>query len=123
MSSNLRIPKVCLYCNNNFIAQKMNTKYCSLKCAQRNYKQQQREKKLQKANKDYIKQTATKPIIQSNNNTIHKPYLTIKETCQLLNSSDSTIRKAIKDGRIQTIRIGKKHIIRRDDIEKMFLTS
>lgn len=120
MSSNLRIPKICQYCNSSFIAQKLTTKFCSLKCAQRNYKQQLREKKLKKANEEYINQNV-KSIRFQNNEISSKPYLSIKQTCHLLNSSESTIRKAIKDGRINTIRVGKKHIIRREDIEEMFL--
>ena len=120
MSSNMRIPKVCEYCKNEFTAQKLATKYCSLKCAQRNYKKTKRDEKINAAHKEY-------PEIRQNNkpklaDTIIYPksYLTVKDTCKMLNASDSTIRKYIKDGKIKTIRIGKKHIIKREDIEKMF---
>lgn len=48
MSSNQRIQKVCLHepCSKLFIAQKVTTKFCSLICAQRDYKLQQRKMKL-----------------------------------------------------------------------------
>lgn len=48
MSSNLRIKKVCQFCYIEFIAKTTVTKYCSLKCAQRAYKQRVKEKKLEK---------------------------------------------------------------------------
>lgn len=46
MSSNLRIKKVCQFCYSEYIAKKTVTKYCSLKCAQRAYKQRAKEKKI-----------------------------------------------------------------------------
>lgn len=51
MSSNQRIQKVCLHepCSKIFIAQKVNTKFCSLQCAQREYKLQIKKQKLQLA--------------------------------------------------------------------------
>ena len=123
MSSNMRIPKVCQYCNSEFTAQKLTTKFCSLKCAQRSYKKVKREEKVESAHKEYI-ETKKKPQKQPLETIlVQKPYLGIKEACKLLNASDTTIRKAIKDGTLKTIRIGKKHIIRREDIEKLFQIS
>ncbi len=49
MSSNQRIKKVCEHCNEIFIAQKATTKYCSLICAQRNYKLREKRERLKKA--------------------------------------------------------------------------
>lgn len=120
MSSNIRIPKVCEYCKNSFTAQKLTTKCCSLKCAQRNYKKAKRDEKIDTAHKEYTKiQQNKKPNLEEASIN-PKPYLTVKDTCKMLNASDSTIRKYIKEGKINTIRIGKKHIIKREDLEKLF---
>jgi excisionase family DNA binding protein len=46
MSSNLRIKKICQFCYSEFIAKTTKTKYCSLRCAQRAYKQRVRDEKI-----------------------------------------------------------------------------
>lgn len=116
----MRIPKVCQYCGNGFTAMKMTTKYCSLQCAQKNYKKVKREDKITVAHNTYISVKQKKEDKLSDAPISKKPYLTVKDTCKLLNASDTTVRKAIREGRITTIRIGKKHIIRREDIERLF---
>ena len=49
MSSNLEIPKTCLHCGSKFVAKKTSTKFCSVSCAQRNYKVRERIKKVESA--------------------------------------------------------------------------
>jgi len=39
MASNIKIERVCLFCKNSFIARTTTTKYCSQKCASREYKE------------------------------------------------------------------------------------
>lgn len=46
MSSNIRIPKTCEFCQNEFVARKTNSKTCSDDCAKRLYKLNQRNKKI-----------------------------------------------------------------------------
>ena len=91
MSSNMRIPKVCEYCGNTFIAQKLVTRFCSLKCGQRNYKKEKREEKLDAENSKYANSLQNKPIKSVEAVSTSKLYLTVKDTCKLLNSSDSTM--------------------------------
>ena len=50
-----------------------------------------------------------------------KPYLNIKEACLLLGTGDSTIRKLIKQGSIKTFYTGGKHLIRRQDLDSLFM--
>ena len=75
---------------------------------------------MDKAHKEYTKTQQNKPSKLADSTINQKAYLSVKDTCKMLNASDSTIRKYIKEGKINTIRIGKKHIIKREDIEKMF---
>ncbi|WP_420831784.1 helix-turn-helix domain-containing protein [Polluticoccus soli] len=99
---------------------KLTTKFCSLQCGQRNYKKTKRDEKIGLAHQQF---KATRNNIASNiveRRPNEKPYLSIKDACTLLNASDTTIRRAIKDGKLKTIRISKKHIIRREDIEQLF---
>lgn len=120
MSSNIRIPRICEYCKNSFTAQKITTKYCSHKCAQIHYKKVKRDEKINTAHQEYTKIQQNRQPKLAENAINQKVYLSVKDTCKMLNASDSTVRKYIKEGKINTIRLGKKHIIRRDDIEKMF---
>ena len=48
-----------------------------------------------------------------------KDFLTINDCSQLLNITTVTLRRWIKEGIIETKRLGKKHIIKRDDINRL----
>lgn len=119
MSSNLKLLRVCIYCNKTFTARTTKTRYCSKSCNSRDYHDSARDSKLKVAKNEFLERKLQVP------NEVHKleckPYLlNIKETCLLLNASDSTIRKMIKEGLLPTMRIGIKHLIRKSDIEKQF---
>ena len=45
--SNIRIKKICEWCGQEFVAQKVTTKYCSHRCANLAYKQAIRAKRIQ----------------------------------------------------------------------------
>lgn len=118
MSSNIKLQRVCEYCNKVFIAKTTVTRFCSHTCNSRNYKKNQRDSKVIHA-KEELKQK----VLCNSDYTLQlncKPYLTIKETCLLLNISDTTLRKLIKTGQLKTYRVGIKHIIRKSDIDSQF---
>jgi len=118
MSSNLILQRVCEYCNKPFTAYTTKTRYCSKSCNSRDYKSKIRNEKLNISKVEFKQK-----VLESPHNIILlniKPYLNIKETCLLLNASDSTIRKMIKEGVLPTMRIGVKHVIRKSDIDKLF---
>lgn len=48
-----------------------------------------------------------------------KELLTITEASALLNITHVTLRRWIKEGRIQSARIGKKHVIKRSHIDEL----
>lgn len=52
MSSNIKISRMCLCCGTEFIARITVTKFCSHKCASKDYKRRQREKKISKSNEE-----------------------------------------------------------------------
>ena len=49
-----------------------------------------------------------------------KDFLKIEEVCGLLGISRSTVSRAIKENRLKAIRFGKRIIIKRAEIDRLF---
>lgn len=118
MSSNIQVERVCLFCNCKFIARTTKTRYCSHRCNSRHYKQSVKEEKIATSNIQssaigLIKTKVDYPELAN------KQFLTLNEASTLLNVTPVTFRRWIKEGMISTQRIGKKHIIKRVEIERM----
>ena len=115
VSSNITIPKICMYCNKEFIAKTTVTKYCSLKCAQRAYKQNKRNEKIIKVQEqEYEKSVGIDmQLIQS------KEFLSIKEACLLLGISRMSLYRYIKNEKIKPSKLGGKVIIKREAINSL----
>lgn len=107
----MKILKICEYCENEFIAQRVNTKYCSPDCNKTHYKLLSRKRVIKNAQKHSRK---TDNI--HNNDISKKEFLTIKETCALLGVSRSTLHRYIKNQKIEIKKLSKKVIIKRKDI-------
>lgn len=118
MSSKLQLKKACEYCKETFIAKKSSTKYCCHTCNSKAYKDSIRKLKTKISEQNLIQKVVqASPILLS---VQQKQFLDIKETCILLKCSESTLRKLISNGSIPTLNIGRKHIIRRSDIDSLF---
>lgn len=118
MSSNIRIEKICDFCNCKFIAKTTKTKFCSNRCSSRSWKYAARQEKLKIAKVESsiagkIKIAENFPMLTG------KELLTITETSALLNITHVTLRRWIKEKRILTSRIGKKHLIKRSHIDEL----
>jgi excisionase family DNA binding protein len=111
MSSNIRLPKICEFCNKEFIAKTTVTKYCGDACAKRGYKRDKREKKIAKA-KPVDKQ---KLEIRLEHIKI-KDFISIQEACKYLGVSRMTIYRQIKSGNIKAGKIGRRTIIDKSSI-------
>ena len=117
MSSNIRIEKICIFCKEKFIAKTFSTKYCTHRCNQKDYKKKVKEEKLQKSKEEFQTEVKLKQLkVVSIEDVQKKTYLTIKEVCLLMNISESTIRKLIKNGDLKTIRVGKKHFLLKSEL-------
>ena len=115
MSSNIRISKVCQHCGKEFIAKTTVTKFCSDLCSKRNYKKRKREEKVQKVN------SIEKQQMDFNHaNVENKEFLSIEETCILLGASRMTIHRQIKNGNLKSAKLGRRTIIKRSEIDKLF---
>lgn len=116
MSSNIRIQRICQYCEQEFTAKTTVTKYCSDDCAKRAYKARKRADKVMDSNME-TRTIITKPIEELK----IKDYLTITEACKILSISRWTIWRAIKRNELKAGKIGRRTIIRRADLEKIFV--
>lgn len=115
MSSNIKVQRICQFCNREFTARTTVTKYCSPICAKKAYKKRKKAEKVkvslqevEKKERENIQELRT------------KDFLTITETCSLLSVSRWTIWRAIKNNELSSGKIGRRRLIRRSDIEKLF---
>ena len=115
MSGNIRIPKICIECNNAFIAQKTFTQFCSKKCTSKAYKRKKRNEKVDADPNQIVKEAmgVDMALIQS------KEYLSIKETCFLLGISRMSLYRYIKNKTIVPSSIGGKVIIKKEVITNL----
>lgn len=116
MSSNIRVNKICAYCQKEFEARTTVTKTCSDHCAKMSYKARQRAKKIEGA----IKETntiKTKPIADLK----AKEFLTVRDVSKLLNCSIRTAYYLIDKGNIKAVNLAqRKTLIKRSEIDKLF---
>jgi len=115
MSSNIQVQRICQFCGSEFTAKKTVTKTCSDQCAKRLYKQKLKENKISESNKE-ASAILTKPLDMLK----AKEFLTISEACILLSVSRWTIWRAIKRDEINAGKIGRRTLIRRSDVDKLF---
>jgi excisionase family DNA binding protein len=115
MSSNMKILKTCEYCKQEFIAKKTTTKTCFHRCGQRLYKQNLRNSKIEQAElKEEIKQKPKLLITEEKMRLIQvKEHLTLKEAALLLNVSPLTLWRWVFAGKVNSAKVGKKHMLMR----------
>jgi len=101
-----------MYCGEIFIAKTTVTKYCSDNCAKRAYKNRKRQEKLQTV--DTSSSTVSVNGIQS------QDFLSIQDACNLLGTSRWTIYRMIDRNQLTAAKLGRRTIIRRMEIDKLF---
>jgi len=119
MSSNMRIVKICEYCQKEFIAKRTTTKCCSDDCSKRFYKLKIKNDKIGQADlKTQIKRMPKAFITEEQIRVINaKRYLTLKEAAVLLNVSPPTLRRWTLAGKMNSQKVGKKWIFDVKSIE------
>lgn len=122
MSSKIRIVKTCEYCKHKFIAKKTTTNTCSDVCAKRLYKFNQRNSKIDTSKlQTEIKRKPTAYIAEEQIKIINaKQYLNLKEAAFLMNVSQLTFRRWILSGKITSHKMGKKHLIEKSYLKRLF---
>lgn len=116
MSSNIRIQRICEYCNNEFTARTTLTKYCSHTCNRKHYKAKVKQTKIDISNKK------TKSKVNSTLDKIKvKEFLTVGEVAVLLNCSKRTIYRHINNGSIIAINLGNRLTrIKKSTLDNLF---
>ena len=117
MSSKIEITKVCQHCGKEFIARTTVTKFCSHTCASRNYKKRKKAEKLNQVKSPTVQKNEYNSSLLNN-----KEFLSIADTCQLLGASRMTLYRQIKKGSIKAVKLGRRTIIKKSEIEKLFAT-
>jgi excisionase family DNA binding protein len=116
MSSNIKVQRICKYCEQEFTARTTVTKYCSETCNKRDYKARKRAEKIKQSNNETtrIKQL---PIEQLK----AKEFLTVKEVSKLLNCSIRSAYNHIDKGTIKAVNLGQRMTrVKRSEIDKLF---
>jgi len=125
MSSNIKIKKICLHCGQEFIARTTVTKYCSHRCAQRAYKANVRELRIQESqtvSQTTVKETKPKQNPDTFFDIKTLDYLTVKEAAVLLKCDRRTIYRLINSGRLAAgnLSIRRTRILKKD-IDALFI--
>lgn len=115
MSSNIRITKICLFCQKEFEAKTTVTKYCSLQCNGKAYKANLKLAKIKESNLHTQKKRRKIP-----DDIKDRELLTVGQVAAMLNSSDKTVYNMINEGRLKASRLSpRKTLIRRSEIERI----
>lgn len=115
MSSNITVERICEHCGKTFLAKTTVTKYCSLNCNRKHYKQKIRNIKITASNEQTLG-ARTKAI-----NNQPPEFLTVKQAARLLHCSERIIYQQIKNGRIKAIQLSeRKTLIKRKHLNKAF---
>jgi excisionase family DNA binding protein len=119
MSSNLIFKKICEFCGKEFEAKTLYTRYCSHVCNQKHYKKQKREEKIQSVILEPIK---PEKVLQTFDTSLQqKEFLSVDETATLLGASKRTIQRMISKGVLKVGKLGRRTIIKRIEIDKLFI--
>lgn len=122
MSSKIEIDKNCEYCGKLFTARTLYTRYCSHECNKKGYKAIKRQERITNhqvigAKKKIAVAATAVPVLAE---IKAKEYLSVSETCILVGVSRNTLFRWIKGNLLTTYQHGTKHLIRREDITKIF---
>lgn len=119
MSSNIRVQRICQFCEQEFTASTTVTKYCSHRCSQRAYKALIRSEKVSQSNTDtFKKKQQPMELLKS------KEFLTVRDVAQLLNCSVRSVYYHIESGSISAVNLGQRITrVKRTEIDKLFETN
>ena len=114
--SNIRIKKICEWCGQEFVAQKVTTKYCSHRCANLAYKQAIRAKRIQQEEQRIQIVKTEKPLMDIKD----KEYLSIAQAATLLGLSLQAVYKMIYTGHLAAYKLSSRlSFVRQSDIKEM----
>lgn len=120
MSSNIRILKICQHCNEEFTAKTTVTKYCGDRCAKRAYKARKKAEKIEQSKVSERERFEAKVKRNIEPEVLNREFLSIEQCAKLLGASKMTIYRNIRNGNIKAGKLGRRTIIKRSEIDKLF---
>ncbi len=108
------IQRICLDCVKEFTARTTVKQFCSLQCAGRNHKKRKRQEKIRNSNVETLA-ARVKPNLDIES----KQFLSILDACALLGISRQSLWRAMKIGRLCSVRIGRRVVLRRQDLDRL----
>ena len=115
MSSNIKITRICKFCNKEFTAKTTVTQCCSEQCAKRYYKAKKKGEKIENSNQETLQILALPlEIIKA------KEFLSVAESSKLLGVSQRTLYRLMEKDALIFAKIGKRTIIKRSELDKFF---
>ncbi|KAA6441153.1 helix-turn-helix domain-containing protein [Dyadobacter flavalbus] len=121
MSSSIETVRICQECNKRFTARTTQTRFCCLKCNRRNYKKRVRQGKVEQSEKETVERRQVSKNKTSAGDTSAKNYLSVQDTCSLLTISRTTLWRLISDRKIKSVKLGRRIVISRSSIDKLFI--
>jgi len=115
MSSNIKVNRICEYCNREFIAQTTKTRYCSHKCNSAHYKAKVKAKKMEQSIAETMRiRNKSVQDIQA------KEFLTVKDVSILLGCSLRTAYRLIDNGKLKAANLAERMTrIKKSDLNKL----
>ena len=124
MTSLRNYDKICLFCRNEFIAQKRTTKYCGHSCASRAYKVNKRNEVLIEVNfEEFVKnqlnihtealnqiQFTISQLIQTNR-IIKAEFIPVEDYCNLKGISRKTLSRWIKENKVEVKQLSTRKFL------------
>jgi predicted DNA-binding transcriptional regulator AlpA len=121
MSSNQRIKKICAHCGDLFIAQKATTRFCSLPCAQRNYKlraKEEKQKQNHEANAELL-DTGNKPRQErpvADRPVVAQELIDVKTLAAITSLSERTLFRLMKDETFPRLKVGRSLLFHKQTV-------
>jgi hypothetical protein len=119
MNTKIPIQKVCEFCGEKFTAQKLSTRFCSNKCAGRNYKLVERQERAKANNQLLVDpdtgRTPLEVLLNSN-----QEYFDVDEAAIIMRISRRTLYRLISMKKIKKKKLLSRTIILKEDIKSFF---
>ena len=115
MSSNLQIPKQCVFCQEFFTAKKTTTQCCSKQCSNALYKQRRRNQRINDIKSLHL----IKPYVHTSSILIEKEVMSVRDVSKLLGISRCTVYRYLKEGILKRTQIWGKSFILRNELMKL----
>ena len=117
MSSNIRLNRICNFCETEFTAKTTVTKFCSTNCGRKAYKKRKRDEKI-----DQVKEEVSNKIKEIANEVVDKEIISVKEMSILLTCSVRTAYRLVNNGTIHAVNLGERLTrIKRSELDKLLV--